>query len=131
MIDVIRYVATRPETDQMRIIGRRTDGNGFGCSTLQVAEVMGYFFEPICVKLSALLTLVQKYRVVSRFCLVRLLAIHDAWVNCEALLTVPLRGSCVTRKKSHPWVIVMPRSTTVPGLTLQLRLVLAVFLSVG
>lgn len=103
MVDVIRYVATRPETDQMHIIGRRTDGDGFGCSALQVAEVMGDFFEPVCIELSALLTLVQKYRVVGWLCLVRLSAIHgDAWRDCETLLTVPLRGSCATRKKSHP-----------------------------
>ena len=42
----------------MRVIGRWTDGDGFGRSAVEVAEMMGYFFERVCVELLALVDLV-------------------------------------------------------------------------
>ena len=63
MIDVIRNVATRPETDQMRVIGGRTNGNDFGCSTIKVAEVMCNLLELIRSKYLAIFDLVQNDRV--------------------------------------------------------------------
>lgn len=58
----------------MRIISRRTDGNGFGCSTIKVAQVVCDFFELICSKLFAVIHLVQNDRIVSWLCLVWVLA---------------------------------------------------------
>lgn len=132
VIDIAGNVATRAETDQMRIISRRTDRNCLGCSSVNIAKMMCDSFKRICIKLFVLLNFVQNDRVMRWFCLIRSSAIQkDAQRYCGILLTVPLKGSCATRKKSHPWVIVIPRSTTVPAWTLQLRFWLASFLSVG
>ena len=42
----------------MRIISRRADGNGFGRSSVEVAKMMGDFFELVRIELLALLDLV-------------------------------------------------------------------------
>ena len=42
----------------MRIISRGTDGDGFGCSSVEVAKMMCDLFELVRIKLLALLDLV-------------------------------------------------------------------------
>ena len=37
----------------MRVISWGTDGDGFGRSAVEVAEMMGYFLERVCVELLA------------------------------------------------------------------------------
>ena len=58
VIDVVGNVTTCAEADQMRIISRRTDGNGFCCPSVQIAEMMRDFLELVPVELFALLDLV-------------------------------------------------------------------------
>lgn len=122
VVDIVRNIATRAETNQMRVIRGRTDRDCFGCSSVNIAKMMCDSIKLICIKLFVLRNFVQNDHVMRWLCLIRSSAIYkDAQRYCEILLTVPLKGSCATRKKSHPWLIVIPRSTTVPALTLQLR----------
>ena len=58
VIDVVGNVTTCAEADQMRVISRRTNRNGFGCPSVDVAEMMGDFLELVPVELLALLDLV-------------------------------------------------------------------------
>lgn len=105
----------------MRVICGRTNGNGFGRSTVKVAEIVCDFLELVCSKHLVVSDLVQYDDVMCRLGLFECQQHEKAKNYCEIILTVPCRGSCATRKKSHPGVIVIPRSTAVPGWTLQLR----------
>ena len=57
----------------MRIIRWRTNRNGFGCSTISVAQIVRYLFQLVGSKLFAVLDLIQDDRVMSRLCLIRAL----------------------------------------------------------
>lgn len=84
LIDIVRNVATRAETDQMRIVSGRTDRDCFGCSSVNIAKMMCDPLKLVCIKLCFLRNFVQNDHVMRWLCLIRSLAIQkDAQRYCE------------------------------------------------